>query len=235
MSEETVTRAFTSDVEARSGSEGELRVRGHAAVFNSPTIIGSRRYGYVEEIASDAFTGRLEDDARYLENHGGAPFARVKNGTVNLSLDARGLLVDAELNPNMQSARDHHAAIERGDIDAMSFAFTILEDEVEQLSEDHEEFPGMVKRTITKVGRLFDVSGVTYPAYEDTDVGVRSIASGKDEIDLVISRAKGDDEGDNIEDVVERTEGTDPEVNNDDELLARLEERARRRQERMAR
>ena len=234
MSEKMIQRAFTSDVEARKGSEDELRVRGHAAVFDSPTIIGSRRYGYVEQIRAGAFDGRLDDDARYLENHGGAPFARVKNGTVNLSLDGRGLVVDADLNPNMQSARDHHAAIERGDIDAMSFAFTILEDEVEQLSEDHEEFPGMVMRTITKIGRLYDVSGVTYPAYEDTDVGVRSIATDTSEIDSVLTRAKGKEE-DTIEDVVQRSEEMDSSVNNDDELLARLEERARRRQERNAR
>lgn len=185
-----VKRSYDADMELRASSgEGSLSVRGHAAVYDQRTVIGRAEpgYGFVEVIQRGAFDDVLGDDVRYLENHDGLPFARTKNGTLRLSLDQTGLLSDADLNPGMQRARDHHAAIERGDIDQMSFAFTIEGDEVRELDKD-DEFAGMVQRTITKVGRLYDVSGVTYPAYEGADIGVRSMDASETEIRSVLDR-----------------------------------------------
>jgi HK97 family phage prohead protease len=170
-----VKRAYDSEPEIRTGETETLTVGGHAAVFNQRTMIGSAEFGFVEKIGSDAFTDRLEDDVRYLENHDGVTMARTKNGTLSLSVNPVGLAVRANLNPGMVRAQDHYAAVERGDIDQMSFAFTIEDDTIVRLGEDDAEFPGMIERTINKVGRLYDVSGVTYPAYEGADIGVRSM------------------------------------------------------------
>jgi len=170
-----VKRAYDSSPEIRTGETETLTVGGHAAVFNQRTLIGSPEFGFIEKIGSDAFTDRLEDDVRYLENHDGVTMARTKNGTLSLSVDPIGLECRANLNPNMVRAQDHYAAVERGDIDQMSFAFTIEEDVIVRLGPDDAEFPDMLERTILKVGRLYDVSGVTYPAYDGADVGVRSM------------------------------------------------------------
>lgn len=186
-----VKRSYDAELELRaSSSEDALSVRGHAAVYDQRTLIGSKDYGFVELIARGAFDDVLSDDVRYLENHDGLPFARTKNGTLRLSLDQTGLVSDADLNPGMQRARDHHAAIARGDMDQMSFAFTIESDNVRQLDKDDPDFPGMVERTVNKVGRLYDVSGVTYPAYEGADIGVRSMDASETEIRSVVERAE---------------------------------------------
>lgn len=188
-----VKRAYDADVELRATSTDEaLTVRGHAAVFDQSTIIGSREHGFVEKIAPGAFDSVLDNDVRYLENHDGLTMARTKNGTLRLSLDTTGLVVDADLNPGMVKARDHHAAIERSDIDQMSFAFTIKADTVVRLADDHADFPGMVQRTINRVGRLYDVSGVTYPAYEGADIGVRSAVGERTETEIrsILDRAE---------------------------------------------
>ena len=183
-----VKRAYAAELERFVGDAGEqnetLVVGGHAAVFNQRTLIGSREHGFVEKIAPDAFTDRLEDDVRYLENHDGVTMARTKNGTLSLSVDPIGLSIRANLNSGMQKAQDHYAAIEREDIDQMSFAFTIEEDVIVRLGPDDAEFPDMLERTITKVGRLYDVSGVTYPAYEGADIGVRTSVGERTETEI---------------------------------------------------
>lgn len=186
-----VTRQFDAAMETRAsdGDETEsLNVRGHAAVFSEQTLIGTRQHGFVEQIEPGAFTDNLADDVRYLENHAGLPLARTKSGTLRLSVDERGLVVDADLNPI--AGRDHFSAIERGDLDQMSFAFTIEDDEVRMLPEDHPTFPGMVERTIKRVSQLYDVSGVTYPAYEGADIGVRNNKELREDIDSVLTRAQ---------------------------------------------
>lgn len=180
---------------AEDGSEQEapLTVRGHAAVFNERTLIGSPDWGFVERIAPGAFQGSLNDDVRFLSNHGGEPFARTTNGTLRLAEDSRGLMIEADLNPNMQAARDHFAAIDRGDIDQMSFAFTIEEETLRQLPDDDPEFPGMVERVVNRTKGLFDVSGVTYPAYLGADIGVRSHDERiRQDIEGVLSRASNE-------------------------------------------
>jgi HK97 family phage prohead protease len=173
----------------RSDEDQSLRVSGHAAVFGQRTVIGSTRHGFVEQVHPKAMADVLDDDVRYLENHDGLPLARTKSGTMQLSIDNVGLRTDADLNP--VAGLNHFSAIERGDLDQMSFAFTIELDEVRQLPSDDPDFPDMVERTILKVGRLYDVSGVTFPAYEGADVGVRSmnIEDQEREIRSVLDRA----------------------------------------------
>ena len=171
---ETTTRVGTIRAEQRGEDDSPtLRVEGHASVFDSPTLIGSKRWGYVERIAPGAFDGRTDDDVRFLFNHDGIPMARTTNGTLTLSEDNVGLMSRAQL-ADIPEARSLFALIERGDVSQMSFAFTIAEDEWRTLPEDHDVFPGMEERTIKRVGQLYDVSAVTYPAYSAADINVAS-------------------------------------------------------------
>jgi HK97 family phage prohead protease len=146
----------TSEVRAASKP---MVLEGYAALYNEPTDLGAFR----EMIAPGAFAEVLEDDVRLLLNHDGAPLARTKNGTLELSDDDKGLLYRAEL-IDTQAGRDLYAMVQRGDITQSSFGFTI---ERQEIQED-----GL--RVITKVGRLLDVSPVTYPAYEATEVYARA-------------------------------------------------------------
>src|SRR3990170_537500 len=160
-------------VEVRqSGNGEEFTLTGHAAVFNRWsedlfTFAGTFR----ERIAPGAFTSVLDlkPDVRLLFNHDGLALARTKSGTLELSEDAEGLKVWARLAPT-SAASDLRMAMQRGDVDQMSFAFTIAEDE---WHEDHDSEE--IERTILRVDELFDVSVVTFPAYPDTDVTMREL------------------------------------------------------------
>lgn len=146
------------NAEVRAASK-PMVLEGYAALYNEPTDLGAFR----EMIAPGAFEEVMQDDVRLLLNHDGAPLARTKNGTLQLSDDEKGLLYRAEL-IDTQAGRDLYAMVERGDITQSSFGFTI---ERQEIQED-----GL--RVITKVGRLLDVSPVTYPAYEATEVYARA-------------------------------------------------------------
>ncbi len=157
---------YSDDVEVRTmevraqGDADELRVEGYAAVFNQETNLGFFR----EQIARGAFSDVMEDDVRLLLNHDGAPLARTTNQTLTLSVDKEGLRYEAILSDTTQG-RDLYKMIHRGDITQSSFAFTIKGEEWDKETNT---------RTITKVGRLLDVSPVTYPAYPQASVSARS-------------------------------------------------------------
>ena len=136
-----------------------MELEGYAALFNSVTDLGAFR----EMIAPGAFDEVLDDDVRLLLNHDGAPLARTKNGTLQLSVDERGLHYRAQLS-DTQAGRDLYTMVKRGDISQSSFGFTIKEQDIES--------DGL--RVIRKIGRLLDVSPVSYPAYEDTEVNARA-------------------------------------------------------------
>mgnify|MGYP003655298379 FL=1 len=142
-----------------------IKVSGYAAKFDSETNIGGY---YRESIAKGAFSDAIKnDDVRFLINHEGLPLARTKSGTLRLSEDDTGLFIEAELNLNDPDVQTIASKMERGDLDEMSFAFT---PEVEKW-DDSGDIP---LRTLEKVN-LFDVAIVTYPAYGDTEIGIRSL------------------------------------------------------------
>lgn len=157
---EALTRADEAD--------GPIGFRGHAAVFNTPTWIGSKRWGFWEEIAPGAFTKAIqENDVRFLINHDpNLVLARTTNGTLRLSQDGIGLATDADMNPTMY-ARDLALLLERGDVNQMSFAFNMIDYAWRQNDDGSET---LVHQSV----ELFDVAVVTYPAYEATDAGLRT-------------------------------------------------------------
>lgn len=152
--------------------KGETTLRGHAAVFNSL----SEDLGGFREIIEPGFFRealRRQPDVRLLVNHDGLPLARTRSGTLELREDQRGLHVFARLDKNDPDVVSLRGKMQRGDVDQMSFAFTLREDADDwEVTED-----GAVIRTLRADGAddLFDVSVVTYPAYRATDVSMRSV------------------------------------------------------------
>lgn len=159
---------------------GERTFTGHAAVFNVRTAIGNPlTWGFYEEVAPGAFTKTLDEgDARFLVDHDTSLLvARVSAGDLALTEDTIGLAVDASLDTEVSYVRDLARNLEKRRITGMSFGFQVVKDdwtteEVEVKDNDPIE---VEVRTIREV-KLFEVSAVTFPAYEETDAAVRALA-----------------------------------------------------------
>ena len=160
-------RTIMGEFEVREGTaDTPPLLIGHAAVFDTPADLGY----FTEKVARGAFTRAItEDDVRALWNHDpNYILGRNKAGTLKLSEDNRGLAV--EINPpDTQFARDLMTSMKRGDVSQMSFGFSVRSHQIDRDTE------GNITRTLKDV-KLYDVSPVTYPAYTQTDVAVRSIA-----------------------------------------------------------
>lgn len=183
------------DIEWRDSGDPERKdettLRGHAAVFNS---LSEDLGGFRELIAPGAFRAALRrrPDVRLLVNHSGLPLARTASETLELREDAQGLHVFARLDKNDPDVVSLRGKMQRGDVDQMSFAFTMREDGDDWAVAEDET----VVRTILADGvdELFDVSVVTYPAYRHTSVSMRSVL--QDAIsrgrlpDLTVARAE---------------------------------------------
>ncbi len=158
--------------ESRTGGPG--RIEGYAATFESNSVdLG----GFIERLAPGAFRAALAagDDCRCLRNHEDDNLlGRRSAGTLELSEDSHGLRFACEL-PNTQVGRDTAEMVRRKDMTGCSFQFTMggPDDEAWDFSTP------MPVRTIKRVGKLFDVGPVTFPAYESTRVDMRSFAAAK--------------------------------------------------------
>jgi len=150
----------------RATHDGGAMLEGYATVYDYAYSIGDvDRGGFMETIVSGAAAKSAgEADVRLLINHEGIPLARTKSGTMTLESDDIGLRVTAELDPMNPLSASLRSAMERGDMDQMSFAFCVLRDE---WNSDYSE------RKIYEL-KLFDVSMVTYPANPATVAKVRS-------------------------------------------------------------
>ncbi len=158
---------------AETDDEDKMIVEGYAAVFNSKTTIWESRwsgYKYTEQIAEGAFDGAEMSRTVFKYNHGdnGLVLARVSNDTLSLSTDSKGLKVRAEI-AQTTAGRDLYTLIKRGDLDKMSFAFTVAESTYKDI-EDEKEY----LTTIDRFDEIFDVSVVDFPAYDDTSIMARS-------------------------------------------------------------
>jgi len=150
-------------VEVRD-EDGAVKVAGYAAVFNEETNIGGM---FREVIKPGAFRDAVgRDDVVFLVNHDGLPLARTRSGTLTLKEDKKGLWIESELDFEDPDVRQIIPKMKRGDMDKMSFAFS----PVVQSWDDSGDIP---LRSIEEAS-LFDVSIVTNPAYEGTEIGLRS-------------------------------------------------------------
>jgi HK97 family phage prohead protease len=165
---------FEAEVRAIATDDGSLRIGGYAAQFNKEAT----GLNFREMIAPGAFTRALKsnDPVFLLVNHDTdqLPLASTQGGTLTLTEDSVGLRMDAVLDPSNPRAAELASALTRGDVDKMSFAFTVAPD-----GETREA--GL--RTLTDLN-LFEVSVVTWPAYDSSSVGMRSEDSDVDELEL---------------------------------------------------
>jgi HK97 family phage prohead protease len=166
----------TFSVEHRN--ESERSVVGMAAIYESETNLGWFR----ERIEKGAFDEALaKSDVRALFNHDpNHLLARTSSGTLDLRLTDKGLEYSFDL-PNTSSGNDLLELMKRGDITQSSFAFTVAEQSWEERQMENGEWE--YTRVIKRVEELFDVSPVTYPAYKDTTVALRSFEARKKEIE----------------------------------------------------
>jgi HK97 family phage prohead protease len=163
------TRTFTADCELRAGSDGSVILRGLASVFET---LSENLGGFREIISAGAFDETDVSDVRGLFNHdANFVLGRTVSKTLRLSTEARGLQYEIDM-PTTQTIADLVIEpIRRGDVSQSSFAFIVGRGN----DEWDENEDGVLIRTIRKVQRLFDVSPVTYPAYTEATVGIRSM------------------------------------------------------------
>ena len=163
---EVVRRAFDAAFETREDESGVIT--GRPVVLNSVTDLG----WFDEVIDSGALRNTDLSDVRLCLNHDtGFVYARSRRSaksTMEIAVDAMGLTFSAGLDvEGSPKAQDFYAAIKRGDIDKMSFMFTIDGYEWENLESDRPT------RHITSIGKIFEISAVTFPAYDSTSIEAR--------------------------------------------------------------
>lgn len=165
MKRELETRSIK--VEMRVVQDGDKRkLLGVPIVYDKD----SEDMGFIERISPGAATEALKkSDVRLLYGHNSdtlLPLGRTSAGTLRAKETKTGVEIEADP-PDTQFARDLMVSIERGDVQDMSFGFTVDDDKWE--TKDGKDI-----RTITKFRELFDFSYVTFPAYTDTSVALRS-------------------------------------------------------------
>ena len=174
--------------ELRADSDDEKRrLTGRAVVFDEEVTIGSGFWAFREVIRSSAFDKTLREyDQRSLWNHDtGKPLGRVSAGTLALRVDDDGLVYDNELG-DQTWARDAWESVQRGDVQGMSFGFRVVRD---TWTEDNED-PDFVPLREVLEAQLFEVSPVTFPAYESTSVDARAVLEDAETRGLIHNRAK---------------------------------------------
>ena len=170
-------RAFNFEVRAEENDEHGHFLTGRPIVYDSKTDLG----WYSEIIAKDALAKTDLRDVRFLINHNTdmIPLARSRNNTANSTMqmlvddDGMGIRVDLDTENNAE-AKSLYSAVNRGDITGMSFMFTVDADSWDDIESDHPT------RTIREIGRVFEVSAVTFPAYEATSITARGLADALD-------------------------------------------------------
>ncbi len=170
-----VERMTLGKIEIRMDGDTAPRIIGHGATFDSVTRIHDWFGSYLEKVDRAAFTKTLADgaDVRALWNHDpNYVLGRTKSKTLTLSTDDTGLAYEATP-PDTQWARDLVTTMRRGDVDGSSFGFRVLRDEWSTVPDPDNSKEPMDLRTLLEV-QLYDVSPVTFPAYEASDSAVRS-------------------------------------------------------------
>lgn len=164
-------RSYEFEVSAGTDEQGAI-ITGRPIVYNTRANIGL----FDEIIMPGALNKTDLTDVRFLVNHDVSkiPLARSRrntgNSTMQLSVDEYGLNLDwvrLDVENNAES-RSLYSAVQRGDITGMSFMFSVARDEWDELESDHPT------RRILEIGSVVEVSAVTFPAYENTEINARS-------------------------------------------------------------
>lgn len=162
--EDAERRMVAEPIEFREEGEDQY-FEGYAFVYETRTDIGE----FTEEIAKGAADEVMQDDVRGLFNHDvNIVLGRTSSGTMQISTDERGMKYRIKYNPNDPDHVRVREKVKRGDISQSSFAFKKKEDKWEMRD-------GKKHRTVLKFKRMIDVSPVTYAAYNDATVAMRSM------------------------------------------------------------
>lgn len=179
MSKEREYRSMTLAIEQRAEGEQEdqevrMTVSGYASTFNEPYLLFSDDEIEVwEQVDSNAFAETNMDDVIMQYDHQGRVFARIRNNTLEVRPDEKGLFIRADLG-GTDIGRSLYQEIAGGYTDRMSFGFTVDEDKRE-ITEDRTTGKTVVERTLLKIGRLYDVSAVSLPANPGTVISARAL------------------------------------------------------------
>ncbi|MBQ1569536.1 MAG: HK97 family phage prohead protease [Clostridiales bacterium] len=190
MSDNREIRAFTFEVRAQRDEKHGSFLEGTPIVYDSWTNLG----WYDEMIDRGALANTDLRDVRFLVNHNTdmIPLARSRNNNENSTMQ---MLIDSEVGmkirvnldtENNAEAKALYSAVERNDITGMSFMFTVDGDRWEDIDSDHP------KRHITDISKVFEVSAVTFPAYEVTSIQARGLADALDSAKASLDSVKSE-------------------------------------------
>jgi len=193
-------RSFDFEMRAEQKEDGKGEIFGRPIVYEQKTDLGF----FDEVIAKGALDRANLKDVRLLVNHDTSmiPLARSRNNNANSTMqlmpDDEGLGFRADLDlENNSDARNLYSAIERGDISGMSFMFTVDGEAWEDLDSEHPT------RILTSISNVFEISAVTWPAYESTSIGVRDTQA-LESAELALERARESLESDRRAEALEK-------------------------------
>ena len=183
-------RAFDFEVRAEQNEENGKYLSGQPIVFNERTDLG----WYDEIIADGALDETDLRDVRFLVNHNTdmIPLARSRNNNVNSTMQLEvvpgsGMAIRVNLDTeNNAEARSLYSAVERGDLSGMSFMFSVDKDSWEDIDTEHPT------RTILSFEKVFEVSAVTFPAYEATSIQARGLSDALESARTSLESAKAE-------------------------------------------
>lgn len=181
-------RAFEFEVRAEENEEHGHYLTGTPIVYDERTDLG----WYDEIIDDGALTDTDLRDVRFLVNHNTdmIPLARSRNNNINSTMQMsvvpqKGMDIRVDLDTeNNAEAKSLYSAVQRGDISGMSFMFAVNEDAWEDLDSDHPT------RHIRSFARVYEVSAVTFPAYEQTSIQARGLADALDSAKASLESAR---------------------------------------------
>lgn len=166
------------ELETRNVEDGRMVVEGYATTFNMPYQLTSKEKITVnEQIDRNALAETDMSDVIMQYDHQGRVFARMSNGTLQLSQDDHGLKILADLG-GTEIGRQLFEEIRGGYTNKMSFGFTVPEGGDVRTRSKGEDGHITILRTITKIGKLYDVSAVSLPANDATEISSRTISDG---------------------------------------------------------
>ena len=169
--------SLTGNIETRKAGDGGMYIEGYATTFNQPyTLYDDSELRIDEQVDPHAFDETDMNDVIMQYDHQGRVFARRKNGTLEIGIDDHGLKIRGRLD-GTDIGRQLYQEIDGGYTDKMSIGFTVKEDQRVRTM-DHDTGKVFVMRTITKIKKLYDVSAVSLPANDATEISARSLSEG---------------------------------------------------------
>ena len=183
-------RTFDFEVRASVDETHGHTLTGQPIVYNERTNLG----WYDEIIADGALAEADLRDVRFLVNHNTdmIPLARSRNNNANSTMqmeviEGKGMAIRVDLDTeNNADARSLYSAVERGDISGMSFMFSVDGENWDDIESDHPT------RTVTNISKVFEVSAVTFPAYEATSIQARGLADALDSAKASLESARAE-------------------------------------------